>query len=485
MLRALPLKIPSLYEFDSVQAPVCKQGSKSADVPVAELLALPGQDVDHLCISCAADCNEQRYQSQKQADFDLCCDCYNDGKFGPDMVSTDFVRMDCSGEENGNVVGWTDRETLLLLEALEIYGDNWTEIAEHVASKSKAQCISHFIRLPVEDPFLEDMETRGTTSILPVPPLLLQTIDAGQGEQSGEEKAGLTESRALARSTGEEISSDVEAPSTSFGVFADAPNSVMALVAFLAAMVGPRVAASAAQAALGTLTQKDSGPRLAAFTPMAINSSFKPGNLGHPLAGPGGALVSRTLENGNLMIAEDILGTAHVERATVNAMAAAAVKAKLLADQEEREMQRLVTIVIEHQLKKLELKLKTFNDLEIMLSKECESVERARQRFYSDHARMVAAHLGTTPGGMAKSPTLGTGTSLQAGGIVPRPAGYAPYAPSGQASQMLTPGPGASFEGMNPQGMQGLVRPVTAGAMAAPQGQIMGVGTVRGATPFK
>jgi hypothetical protein len=31
-------------------------------------------------------------------------------------------------------------------------------------------------------------------------------------------------------------------------------------------------------------------------------------------------------------------------------MAAAAVKAKLLADQEEREMQRLVTIVIEHQV---------------------------------------------------------------------------------------------------------------------------------------
>lgn len=49
-------------------------------------------------------------------------------------------------------------------------------------------------------------------------------------------------------------------------------------------------------------------------------------------------------------MSEEVLGTAHVKRAAASAMAAAAVKAKLLADQEEREMQRLVTIVIEHQV---------------------------------------------------------------------------------------------------------------------------------------
>lgn len=35
-------------------------------------------------------------------------------------------------------------------------------------------------------------------------------------------------------------------------------------------MVGPRVAAAAAQAALATLTQKDPGPRLAATTAIAM-----------------------------------------------------------------------------------------------------------------------------------------------------------------------------------------------------------------------
>lgn len=50
---------------------------------------------------------------------------------------------------------WTDQETLLLLEALELYKENWNEIAEHVATKTKAQCILHFVQMPIEDTFLD------------------------------------------------------------------------------------------------------------------------------------------------------------------------------------------------------------------------------------------------------------------------------------------------------------------------------------------
>jgi len=64
----------------------------------------------------------------------------------------------------------------------------------------------------------------------------------------------------------------------------------------------------------------------------------------------GGAVVSKIQVNGKLNISEEVLSATHVKRAAASAMAAAAVKAKLLADQEEREMQRLVTIVIEHQV---------------------------------------------------------------------------------------------------------------------------------------
>lgn len=50
---------------------------------------------------------------------------------------------------------WTDQETLLLLEALELYKENWNEIAEHVATKTKAQCILHFVQMPIEDVFVD------------------------------------------------------------------------------------------------------------------------------------------------------------------------------------------------------------------------------------------------------------------------------------------------------------------------------------------
>ena len=33
--------------------------------------------------------------------------------------------------------GWSDQELLLLLEGVELYGDNWADIAEHVGTKSQ------------------------------------------------------------------------------------------------------------------------------------------------------------------------------------------------------------------------------------------------------------------------------------------------------------------------------------------------------------
>jgi len=51
------------------------------------------------------------------------------------MSSLDFVHMDSSKVPGVSGSKWTDQETLLLLEALEPYKENWNEIAEHVATK--------------------------------------------------------------------------------------------------------------------------------------------------------------------------------------------------------------------------------------------------------------------------------------------------------------------------------------------------------------
>ena len=53
---------------------------------------------------------------------------------------------------------WSDQETLLLLEGLELHKDRWGEIADHVGTKSQVQCILHFLQLPIEDDYLDQLE---------------------------------------------------------------------------------------------------------------------------------------------------------------------------------------------------------------------------------------------------------------------------------------------------------------------------------------
>ncbi|XP_056418251.1 SWI/SNF complex subunit SMARCC2 isoform X8 [Hyla sarda] len=97
---------------------------------------------------------------------------------------------------------WTEQETLLLLEALEMYKDDWNKVSEHVGSRTQDECILHFLRLPIEDPYLEDSESSlGPLAYQPIP-------------------------------------------------FSQSGNPVMSTVAFLASVVDPRVASAAAKSAL-------------------------------------------------------------------------------------------------------------------------------------------------------------------------------------------------------------------------------------------
>lgn len=71
------------------------------------------------------------------------------------MSSLDFILMEPAEVAGVSGGKWTDQETLLLLEALELYKENWNEIAEHVGTKSKAQCILHFVQMPIADAFVD------------------------------------------------------------------------------------------------------------------------------------------------------------------------------------------------------------------------------------------------------------------------------------------------------------------------------------------
>lgn len=81
---------------------------------------------------------------------------YDKGNLDAGMTQTDFIIMESAEIPGFGGTSWTDQETLLLLEALEILQAKWGDIAEHVATKTKAQCMLHFLKMPIMDPFLHD-----------------------------------------------------------------------------------------------------------------------------------------------------------------------------------------------------------------------------------------------------------------------------------------------------------------------------------------
>ncbi|CAL5386918.1 unnamed protein product [Camellia sinensis] len=394
--------INSLIQFDK---PKCSL--KAADVyPSLSCHDVEESDLDsrirerlseNRCNCCSRSLPFVYYQSQKEVDVLLCLDCFHDGRFVIGHSSIDFLRVDATKEyDDLDGESWTNQETLLLLEAMEIYNENWNEIAEHVGTKSKAQCILHFIRLPMEDGPLENIA---------VPSVSLSS------NLSNRDDFG----RPHSSSNGDSAGSCLEDPDSGHRLpFANFANPVMALVAFLASAVGPRIAAACAHVSLAVLSE-DSQTASGHGNRMNMESTRNSEGSSH-----GENTNSSQQKEDNLEVhgqwnqnGEATPLTAEKVRSAAKAgLAAAATKAKLFADHEEREIQRLSANIINHQrnvslayrLKRLELKLKQFAEVETMLMKECEQVERARQRIAAERTRMTSAQFG--PAAVTSSTSL-------------------------------------------------------------------------------
>ncbi|GCC20088.1 hypothetical protein chiPu_0018730, partial [Chiloscyllium punctatum] len=78
------------------------------------------------------------------------------------------------------------------------------------------------------------------------------------------------------------------------------------------------------------------------------------------------------------------IGEGNLSTAAAAALAAAAVKAKHLAAVEERKIKSLVALLVETQMKKLEIKLRHFEELETIMDREREALEYQRQQLLSD-----------------------------------------------------------------------------------------------------
>lgn len=323
---------------------------------------------------------------------------------------------------------WTEQETLLLLEGLELHKDDWNKVCEHVGSRTQDECILHFLRLPIEDPYLEEGGPEG------LGPLAYQPVP-----------------------------------------FSKAGNPVMSTVAFLASVVDPRVAASAAKAAMEEFAAiKDQVPAAlldqhlrnvqasanadGKFDPAAGLAQSGIAGTGPPeppeesapsTAGPAASSPPATMPEGKkeepekskeggeeslpTMTAvvpkkeegteperseqaekmevdtkepeadtkakvstetpeeteakekkDKVVRDAQLQSAAAAALAAAAVKAKHLAAVEERKIKSLVALLVETQMKKLEIKLRHFEELETTMEREREGLEYQRQQLITE-----------------------------------------------------------------------------------------------------
>lgn len=158
----------------------------------------------------------------------------------------------------------------------------------------------------------------------------------------------------------------------------DPNRSLIEQVALISTMVGPRITATAASAAVSVLSDGNPLVKEIFYSEDDISAyELRSGNLNNELER---ALQSEDVEmkdgshsseNNKLPAVRDSIPLALRMRAAVGtALGAAAAHARLLADQEEREMEHLMAFIVETQLKKLQCKANYLDDLGRLMEKE-------------------------------------------------------------------------------------------------------------------
>ncbi|KAL2811653.1 hypothetical protein BJX63DRAFT_398379 [Aspergillus granulosus] len=297
------------------------------------------------CFTCGIDCTRLRFHYAKStpatgsatgpdSKYDLCPNCFLQGRMPSSHNASDFVKLEDSSYSRApdRDAPWSDSELVLLLEGLENFDDNWEQIANHVGTRSREECVMKFLQLEIEDQYLED---------------------------GPELRAG----------PGRDPISHVE-------------NPVLSVVAFLAQMAEPSVAAAAAGRSVDEIRkelkkQLEKGP--------SADKQEKGKEKESAAVKSEDSMDVDTVreEPSEVVEAGSSDKQSKASLATV-ALGAAAARAGALATHEEREMTRLVSAAVNVTLQKFEIKLQQFNEMEEIIEAERRELELARQQLFLD-----------------------------------------------------------------------------------------------------
>ncbi|KAK3142284.1 hypothetical protein QOZ80_4BG0344620 [Eleusine coracana subsp. coracana] len=331
-----------------------------------------------ICGFCGEDCKDGEFETLEDG-FKVCLKCSKTNNDNKEAAAK------CIGdkEEGGsNASGaWTDAETLLLLEGVLKHGDDWDLIAQHVRTKNKSECIARLIQLPFGEHMLGTINGKSVSRLL-----VNQTTDGKMNQQIVKESS----SQIDVKEDSADKSAD-EHPTKRRRLFSsvDATTSLLEQLALLTTATSPDVLAAAADAATKALGNENPQARKAfrrsereyknkAFSSNHVQKS------NHKVGGQDMEMQGQTLTD-KKQDTNFIATTAYQVRAAVaTAIGVAAARAKMLADQEEREMELLMASIIETLLKKIQYKIKHFEELEAIMDQEYTTIQEIKGSLIND-----------------------------------------------------------------------------------------------------
>ncbi|CBX99260.1 hypothetical protein IAQ61_000629 [Plenodomus lingam] len=326
------------------------------------------------CFSCGVDCTRVHFHEAKPSEQpgqtksvgglkrDLCPRCFVEGNFPSGTSSADFAKISTpeSALASETEEKWTEEETLLLLEGLEEFDDDWNRVADYVGTKTREQCVMKFLQLEIEDKYIE---------------------------------AELPESQSAAPST--KFLRDLEYLSQGRVPIHHADNPILSVVSFLAGLAPANVteAAVASGRSVGEMKRMlQDKINKAPTAPSEKGKEKEGGEISTPSATttdvkPETAEDAMDIDSTTATASKD--ASANKDDSLSNPLvtlpfALSAARSSALASHEERHITRLVSGSVNLQLQKLSLKLAHFNDFEKLLSAERRDLQRRRQQLFLD-----------------------------------------------------------------------------------------------------
>lgn len=275
------------------------------------------------CSGCNKLCENACYINIKK-DTTFCARCYLGARTTRDFNTSDFKRVEITEKVK---IDWTEKQILLLLEAVAHYGDNWKKVSEHVG-RSEKECVERFIKLPFGEQYIG-------------PP---DSVDPEENFHNGSDQL------------------DNEFPPSKkmrLTPFDDASNPILAQVAFLSTLVGVEVAEKAASAAVKALTEVN-------------NETSKD------------IFVS---SGGDARDHESV--TTNGDKSNSNSYEGAYLEAKSQLEKEEHELETTISDIAEVQAKDIHDKIVRFEEFELLMEREWQQVKQIQHMLFADQLSLL------------------------------------------------------------------------------------------------